>query len=491
MAKPPTGTTAVGLGQIVNERPRPRVLVTGFEQDAAEAVRSIAADVAPTVTVALYLPSIDLSEYDCVITGDEYLHLEEETHPRAAEHLYRYKEPPTRWKWWQKFPPHMPIFRILDGSQKTNPVVDMLPAQGQGEDLNHEIVYVQNYVPGTHVRYAQGLPADISELVKRHLVARAQAREHHITITVREVQPAEGETEPPADASSFVLRPLLYGPSNQILAATYERSTEASVWLLPLDLIGDLRAWLVAAFREWHRLYPQRFPAVADWARAAEWATPAERELLHQIQDADNALEKARAEHEATVASLDEALSVARVDGDTYERALLTGTGTQLETAVSRALTELGFVVQEMDETWPADARREDFRISDPDEPGWLALGEAKGFTKGVSESGLMNLMKYVAMYITEERRTPQRQWYITNYFLHEDPATRPHALNGRDDVIDTFADASGLIIDTRDLFALLAVAHQQPEWKAEIRESMRRQTGRFAVPTEPSTPSE
>jgi hypothetical protein len=123
----------------------------------------------------------------------------------------------------------------------------------------------------------------------------------------------------------FELRPLLYGPSDEILAGTYQRSSEASVWLLPSDLIGDLRAWLVAAFREWHQLYPKRFPAVADWTRAADWATPTEADLMRQVHDADQALERARAEHEATVAAPEDALSVARADGDAYERALLTG----------------------------------------------------------------------------------------------------------------------------------------------------------------------
>lgn len=37
------GAGMVQLGQIVNEQPRPRVLVTGFQPEAAEAVASIAA----------------------------------------------------------------------------------------------------------------------------------------------------------------------------------------------------------------------------------------------------------------------------------------------------------------------------------------------------------------------------------------------------------------------------------------------------------------
>lgn len=478
----PNGRASVGLGQIVNEQPRPRVLVTGFAQETAELIRNVAAEVAPTVVVVPYVPTVDLSEFDCVITGDEYAHTGLEPHPREAEYLGRYDDPPMWWKWRQEFPPHISVLRILDDSKRLDPIADLLPPEGEGEHIAYEVVYLEQHVPGKHVRYADGLPEEIRELVKRYLAPAAQARTEHITIDVRRPDQAENEPEPPAGAPSFRLRPLLFGPSDDILAATYERSSEASVWLLPLDLIGDLRAWLVAAFHEWHQLYPKRFPAVADWTRAADWATPTEADLLRQIREAEDALERARSEHETTVAALDEALATARADGDAYERALLTGTGGALELAVSRALTELGFEVRNMDEVWPEGARREDFRISDPDVPGWLALGEAKGFSKGVAESGLMNLMKYAALYASEEQRTPERQWYLVNHFLREDPATRPQTLNGRDDVIEAFAGAGGLVIDTRDLFATLFQARRHPQDMPAIRRSLRAQTGRFTL---------
>lgn len=480
------GAGVIRPGQIVNEQPRPRVLVTGFQQEDAEAVASVAAEVAPTVSIELYLPSVDLSEYDCVITAGEYLRVDTDTHPREEEYRGRYTDPPTWWRWRQEFPPHVSIFRILDGSRNVDAIADMRPSEGEGESVGHAVVFLETHVPGRYVRYAQGLPDEIAELVKRHLAPAAQGRKDHITVSARSLeQRAEDEPATTTEPNPFELRPLLYGPSDEILAATYMRSAEASVWLLPLDLIGDLRSWLVAALREWHQIYPKRFPAVADWTRAASWATPTEADLMRKLRDADEALDRARAEHEATVAALDEALSVGRTDGDAYERALVTATGTPLEVAVSRALTELGFVVQNMDDVWPMDARREDFRITDPDEPGWLAIGEAKGFSKGVSEAGLMNLMKYTTMYANEEQQTPRRQWYLANQFLREDPTTRPLALNGRDDVVAAFAGAGGLLIDTRDLFVVLMDARQHPERHSETRASMRAMTGRFAMPTE------
>lgn len=484
MGRSPQASSSLPLGQIVNEQPRPRVLVTGFRQEAAETVAAIAGEVAPTVLVESYPSTVDLSEYDCVITGDEFLRIESAEHPRAEDYQGRYADPPPWWKWRQDFPPHMSIFRILDdSSQKLDAIADMKPAEGEGDSIGDAVVYLDDRVPGRHIRYAQGLPDDIAELVKRHLAPAAQARQHHITISVRYAESSAEETVAADDEGLFQLRPLLYGPSDEILAATYERSEEASVWLLPLDLLGDLRAWLVAALREWHQLYPKRFPAVADWTRAAEWATSTESDLIGRIQDADTVLERARAQHEAEVAALEEALSSARADGDAYERALLTATGTPLEQAVLRALRELGFEVQNMDDVWPEDARREDFRITDATEPGWLALGEAKGFTKGVSESGLINLMKYANLYTSEEKQAPSRQWYIANHFLREDPATRQRALHGRDDVLDAFASAGGLLIDTRELFTAVLTSRGHPEFKIDVCAAMKSQTGRFVAP--------
>jgi hypothetical protein len=200
------GAGVIRPGQIVNEDPRPRVLVTGFQPDEAAAVASIAAEVAPTVPVELYLPRVDLSEYDCVITGGEYLRVYTDAHPREEEYS-GYTDPPTWWCWRQEFPPHVSIFRILDGSRNVDAIADMWPSEGQGESVGGVVVFLETHVPGRYVRYAQGLPEEITELVKRHLAPAAQNRKDHITISVRRLeQEAEDETATTAEArhSSYV-----------------------------------------------------------------------------------------------------------------------------------------------------------------------------------------------------------------------------------------------------------------------------------------------
>ena len=483
----PNGEQVIRPGQIVNEQPRPRILVTGFAKQTADAVATIAAEVAPTVEVADDLDMLDLSEYDCAITSEEYLRITTGRHPAESDYHRRNETPPTWVEWRQVFPPHISVFRILNRSRPLEFIADMSPAEGEGEVLGNDAVILNDSVPGRHVRYAHGLPDHLGDLAKLHLAAAAKKRKNHLTISSKPRLRGEDEPEltPPIEENSFTLYPLLYGPNDEILAATYKRGDLASVWLLPDDLIGDLRAWLVVALREWHQLYPTRFPAVADWTRSERWATPDETKLMRHIRNADEILETARVQHEATVAALGQQVLVARSAGDAYERALITATGTELEGAVSRALIEVGFRVQCMDDVWPPDARREDFRITDPEDQEWVALGETKGFTKGVAETGVINLMKYSTLYAREEARTPSRQWYLANQFLREDPATRQRALSGRDNIVDSFADAGGLLVDTRDLFVLLMDVRQNPDRRDEIRKSMRTQTGRFVVPAE------
>ncbi len=54
---------------------------------------------------------------------------------------------------------------------------------------------------------------------------------------------------------------------------------------------------------------------------------------------------------------------------------------------------------------------REDFRVTDPDAEGWIAIAETKGFTKGVSEAGPQSLNRWVTYYVRDHRAMPDAQW--------------------------------------------------------------------------------
>ena len=111
-----------------------------------------------------------------------------------------------------------------------------------------------------------------------------------------------------------------------------------------------------------------------------------------------------------------------------------------------------------------------------------LALGEAKGFTKGVSEAGLQSLARWTAFYVQETGEFPSARWYVANHMLRQDPSTRPEPLHGRDDVVEVFAADNGLVIDTRALFALVRYAQHNPERRGDLRAWLREQSGVLRV---------
>ena len=142
---------------------------------------------------------------------------------------------------------------------------------------------------------------------------------------------------------------------------------------------------------------------------------------------------------------------------DEYERALLTTQSDELKDAVLRALIEIGFIVVDADLDAKKDDHLEDLRISDPNESGWIALGEVKGYTKGAKTEALTQFLRFNARFVQENGRLPDACWYIVNQFLGRDPSSRQLALNGKDDDVKAFAAANGLVLDTRELFKLLS----------------------------------
>lgn len=450
----------------MNEQQRPRVLVCGVRPEIEVQLRDLDPTVAPTVVFADY-EAIEPLEYDCVVT------MVPPAHPLPDALLST--PTTTHYPWDQRFRSHLSILQVVGPDGEGEEELDFRPPAGKV--MPDATVVADRGVVGSHVTYAQGLSPELDALAKRYLAPAAEQRDKHVVFRqqVRSRWPIDDE---PIDR--FDLRPLLYGPRHEVLAATYERNDDASVWLLPLDLIGDIREWVSAAFHEWHDLYPKRFLSVGDWRSSPAWYTPKEDLITNQLSERREQFEDATQAYEQDCAALEDQMESVRIQADEYERALLTTTGTELETAVLQALSELGFQVQHMDEVWGQNPRREDYRVADPDTSGWVALGEAKGFTKGVNETGIQRLDRWAKHYALETRTLPDRLWYIANQFLLDDPSKRPVPLHARDDVVDVFAEDGGLVIDTRALFRLVVAVQQHPQHKEDLRAFLRGRTGRL-----------
>jgi hypothetical protein len=148
-----------------------------------------------------------------------------------------------------------------------------------------------------------------------------------------------------------------------------------------------------------------------------------------------------------------------------------------------RTLRKLGFgVINADDDAAPGD-KLEDLDITDSEHPGWLAIAEVKGYTKGAQTAAFQQLARFSARYLQRTGTSPSAEWYIANQFRKQDPSTRQPILHGTSEDIRTFASAAGLIIDTATLFRILDYVRTGSCTPAEARAHIRSATGVLTRP--------
>jgi hypothetical protein len=214
------------------------------------------------------------------------------------------------------------------------------------------------------------------------------------------------------------------------------------------------------------------------------WLTPAERSQIAQI-------EAVASERDALILALDQrataaekALASASEAADQTERHLITAQGPDLVNAVIAALRAFGFGVQDMDEVWADNDRREDLRVTTPDDPNWEALAEVRGYASGAKVSDLIRIQgRFVPRYFVEKGKSPTAAWYIATQFLREDPATRPLILQTNPEEVEEFGSSSGLCIDTRDLLRLWLGVQAGDLAPSAVRTLLTSSRGRLVIP--------
>lgn len=457
-------------GETFTERPRPRVLVVGVNDP--EFIAALRERVS-TVGVPDYTGQVDLEEWDCVITRSGYATYEQQ---EAVDAYYDQPPQPETYTWEQVYPPHISIVyavRPSDYRRADIKPLDFWPPEGSGAEIAGIALVEETGVQGQHVTFVKGLPDRLDDLARRHLAPIAERRLSHTVFDIRGRDAAK-------DDHPLHLRPLLLGPRITYLAATYERTDQASVWLLPED-IDDLLPWVLAALGDWHERYPDRFPALPDWPSAERYRTQTEIALHAELDGKYAEIDRLVNEYLAEKAAVGERLKQAAAAAAIFERALLTEQGEPLATAVGQALAALGFNVRDMDAEREGQAKKEDFRVTDPDAPGWEAIAEAKGFGKGVKETGLLSLGRWATAYVLETRQEPSARWYIANQFMREDPNTRPAPFETRPDIVATLVEADTLLIDTYALFRLVRAVQDAPALAGPVRTRLRDRVGRLA----------
>jgi hypothetical protein len=305
-------------------------------------------------------------------------------------------------------------------------------------------------------------------------------------VTGNRIMQRGGQAELEVVASDAVssIAPFLTTRKGEILAGSFARSATGSrCWALPSEALdGDPAAWVAAAIREWQELSPSRFPTIVDWTTSSRWQTTEEQDLaarLNAIVEERTAMIAALVEQARAIS---DELATATEQADNTVRRLLTAQGDELVDEVLSALGDLGFKVSNMDDHWPSNDKREDLRVSDPEDPEWIAIVEVRGYRPGAALRDLQRIGRFSKRFARDEGRVPDAEWYVVNHFLNDPPDTRPLPLAGNDAEIDDFALGDGLIVDTRDLFRLHRRAIAGTMSPKSARDLMKQSRGRLVV---------
>ena len=261
-----------------------------------------------------------------------------------------------------------------------------------------------------------------------------------------------------------------------------EEESAAEWWWLPADTPRKDQ-WLRAALLSWNRDYPQSFPSADElWADNPQWMTGQELSANKAVALTEDNLKAAMVEHEDRLKAAIAARQDARNAADDGVRRLLTHQGEDLKVAVASALAAVGYAVTDSDEKRLADGSPllEDLQISDDD---WIAIVEVKGYAKSGGKTA--DLLKIARAAVAFERATghpPNARWYVINHNSSLTPDQRPEVLAGAVMDVQEFKQDDGLVVDTRDLFAVVQAVETGRMTPSEARAIFREQSGIFEM---------
>ena len=187
---------------------------------------------------------------------------------------------------------------------------------------------------------------------------------------------------------------------------------------------SNLVAWFRAFLCDLHESDPIRVPqAPLRLSQPSDWYTPQEKALADRISQIESEFECLSSERD----QLQQNLVAEGERADRGIRRVLWADGEDLVAAVRDVLTDLGFVVRDMDaELRQDEPKREDLRLTLPCVPGWQAIVEVKGYTSGTRTNDARQIREHRDRYIGEEGRPPELTVWLSNPYRTMEPSSRP-----------------------------------------------------------------
>ena len=217
------------------------------------------------------------------------------------------------------------------------------------------------------------------------------------------------------------------------------------------------------------RMFPVRVKSgMPRWTAAPEWRTASEKVLVAER-------ERVAEEYRQCDGELLRRQEEARSAAENYETLLLAGTGESLRSAVKRALTELGFVVQDWRNA--PDGPGVPFIVTDPSAPEWVAIADTEGSTTGLSSTTFERFTAYLFAFFDDAKRKPDALWLVVNEYANQEPTSRLGLSGDLAGSIRTFSTAAGLLVESVVLFETLQSVRDGGS-AAQMRERLRVMTG-------------
>ncbi|GAG20836.1 unnamed protein product, partial [marine sediment metagenome] len=174
------------------------------------------------------------------------------------------------------------------------------------------------------------------------------------------------------------------------LAVKYWRQdSRLGVACLPQPVFSQY-AWIELIAMDWAKSDRERFPGFGDWTKWPEWMLPEELALSNQIDSLEERRRVDVSQIDDKINRLSQELTRAGLAANQGRRQLLTAGGKELVEEVASLFADIGFEVENVDDTLQADEpKREDLRLRLPNEDDgtWEAIVEVRGYAKSAGKT--------------------------------------------------------------------------------------------------------
>lgn len=345
--------------------------------------------------------------------------------------------------------------------------------------------------PSPTMRVADGLVAEVEDLVRNELVPWLQGLERRPVLQRSAGFGPNRSRRPISSDDEFVamMMPFVFDADDNVIAGAFQRPSreedrDAWHWILP-HAPERPELWLAAAMRDWHERTPTTIPVGLAWQHRESWATKAETDAHEALRLLQGRRERWEQLYAARRTELLAQQMHAQAEAAAGVRRLITSHDDDLVSATAQALTQMGFQVTDEDETRAREGRGKahDLNVVDPDAPDRRVIVEVKGYTKG-ARGALSQANQHILRFATTHGgRVPDNCWLVVNHFRDHDPDERPPLLQGADEDVAIFAESGGVLIDTRTIFRMVRMVESGSLTAVAAREALRNASGRFALP--------